>query len=84
VLRDLLIRAARRPLADWLRGYAGVAVAGVVYVLLRRHALGEFVGTAPSIAPIRRSLSRSSPPSAPTSASCCGRGRSTPTSTNWR
>jgi hypothetical protein len=55
LLRDLLIRATRRPLADWVRGYAGVAVAGVGYVLLRRHALGEFVGTAPSIAPIHRS-----------------------------
>lgn len=55
VLRDLLVRPAYRPLAEWLRGYAGVAAAGLVYVLLRRHALGEFVGTAPSIAPMHRS-----------------------------
>ena len=55
LLRDLLVRPARRPLADWLRGYAGVAAAGVVYVLLRRHALGEFVGSTPALAPTRRS-----------------------------
>jgi tetratricopeptide (TPR) repeat protein len=55
VLRHLLVRPTRRPLVDWLRGYAGVALAGLVYVLLRRHALGEFVGTAPSIAATQRS-----------------------------
>ncbi|MFN8642562.1 MAG: tetratricopeptide repeat protein [Candidatus Binatia bacterium] len=55
LLRDVLIRPTRRPLADWLRGYAGVGAAGVLYVALRRHALGEMVGTAPSIAPTQRS-----------------------------
>ena len=55
VLRDLLVAPLARPLGEWLRRYAGVAVAGVVYVLLRRHALGEFVGTAPTVAPVTRS-----------------------------
>lgn len=55
LLRDLLLRPARPPLADWARGYAGLAAAGIVYGLLRRHALGELVGTAPSIAPVHRS-----------------------------
>lgn len=54
LLRDWLVRPVRRPLADWARGYAGVAVAAVVYLLLRHHALGELVGTAPSIAPTHR------------------------------
>jgi len=55
-LRDLLLAPARRSLGTWLRGYAGVAVAGLVYILLRRHALGEFVGTAPGITPAPRPL----------------------------
>ncbi len=46
--RDFLVPAwARRSAADWLRGYAGPLVAGVVYMLLRRNALGELVGSAP-------------------------------------
>jgi tetratricopeptide (TPR) repeat protein len=55
LLRDLLVRPVARPLAVWIRGYAGLVAAGVVYVLLRRHALGEFVGTAPAMAPAHRS-----------------------------
>jgi len=52
LLRDLLVPdpARRRP-ADWLRGYAGPVAAGVVYVLLRRYALGEFVGSSPDALP---------------------------------
>lgn len=56
LLRDLLVRPVARPLAVWMRGYAGLAAAAVVYVLLRRHALGEFVGTAPTVTPTHRSL----------------------------
>src|SRR4029453_8516447 len=45
LLRDLLLSTpARREAADWVRGYAGPLVAGAIYVLLRRHALGEMVG----------------------------------------
>ncbi|MEO8603015.1 MAG: tetratricopeptide repeat protein [bacterium] len=46
LLRDVVVAGVRRPLVDWLRGYTGVGVAGVIYLLLRRHALGEVVGTA--------------------------------------
>ncbi|MBX3025323.1 tetratricopeptide repeat protein [bacterium] len=55
LLRDLLVRPLPRRAADWLRDYAGLALAGVAYVLLRRHALGELIGTAPTIAPAHRS-----------------------------
>lgn len=55
LLRDLLVAPTRSPLGDWLRRYAGVGVAGAAYVLLRRNALGEFVGSAPSAAPVPRS-----------------------------
>jgi tetratricopeptide (TPR) repeat protein len=57
LLRDLLAPpAARRSAAEWLRGYAGPLLAGVLYVLLRRHALGEFVGSAANaLAPGQRS-----------------------------
>lgn len=52
LLRDLLAppvpRATR---GQWLRSWAGPLVAGAVYVLLRRNALGEFVGSAPDALP---------------------------------
>jgi tetratricopeptide (TPR) repeat protein len=41
--------------SDRLTAYAGVAIAGLVYVLLRRTALGEYVGTAIQETPVRRS-----------------------------
>jgi tetratricopeptide (TPR) repeat protein len=65
LLRDLLCsdlsaasgrQPARRPVLPVVRAYAGVAIAGVVYVLLRRNALGEYVGTAIQETPVRRSL----------------------------
>jgi tetratricopeptide (TPR) repeat protein len=52
VLRDLLVPAApHRSPADAVRGYAGPLVAGGVYLVLRRHALGELVGSAPEALP---------------------------------
>lgn len=42
--------------AVWWPGYAGVAVAGATYVLLRRAALGDLVGHAATGSPIDRSL----------------------------
>jgi hypothetical protein len=56
-LRDLLAPppGARRA-ADWPRAYAGPLAAGALYFVLRRHALGEFVGSAPdALAPAERS-----------------------------
>ena len=48
LMRDLIVApASRRTAAEWLRGYAGPLLAGAAYVLLRRHALGEFVGSTP-------------------------------------
>lgn len=55
ILRDLLIDRRRRSPADWLRRYGGIAGAGVLYVLLRRSALGEVVGTAPGGGAVSRS-----------------------------
>jgi tetratricopeptide (TPR) repeat protein len=57
LLRDLLLPPATpRRRADWLRAYAGLAVAGLVYVGLRRHALGEAIGSVPHAAPVVRGL----------------------------
>lgn len=51
VLQDTLaIRrgaASRTTAAGWTRRYAGPVVAGAIYSLLRRAALGEMVGSAP-------------------------------------
>ena len=46
-MRDLVLPPPRRSAADWWRGYAGPLAAAGVYVLLRRNALGEFVGSTP-------------------------------------
>jgi len=54
VLRDVLVERAQRPLADWVRGYLGVGVAGACYFLLRHRALGELLGTVPHAAPVTR------------------------------
>ena len=56
-LRDVLTPSHRtRRAADWVRVYAGPVIAGAVYFVLRRHALGEFVGSAPdALAPGERS-----------------------------
>lgn len=56
VLYDLLVPPRRRPVTEWVRGYAGVAVAALVYVALRRAALGETIGTASGVEPVQRSL----------------------------
>ena len=57
-LRDVLVPPMPRPTrSDWLRGWVGPLLAGLVYVLLRRNALGEFVGSAPdALAAGQRSL----------------------------
>ncbi|MDX2170770.1 MAG: tetratricopeptide repeat protein, partial [Deltaproteobacteria bacterium] len=55
LLRDLLLPPPVRPSrAAWLRGYAGLAVAALVYAALRRHALGEAIGSVPHDAPVVR------------------------------
>ena len=47
LLRDVTMPPERtRTMADWMRAYAGSLLAGIVYLLLRRNALGEVVGTA--------------------------------------
>jgi Flp pilus assembly protein TadD len=52
LLRELLAPPTPRPApGERLRRWAGPLVAGVVYVLLRRNALGEFVGSAPDALP---------------------------------
>lgn len=57
VLRDVLLPAPRRRPAEWLRPYAGPVLAGAVYALLRRRALGEYVGSTPEALPAgQRSL----------------------------
>jgi hypothetical protein len=45
---------ARVTRVDRLRGWAGPLLAGAVYLLLRRNALGEFVGSAPDALPARQ------------------------------
>jgi tetratricopeptide (TPR) repeat protein len=55
LLRDLLLPpTSRRRRDDWLRAYAGLALAGLVYVGLRHHALGEAIGSVPHAAPVVR------------------------------
>jgi tetratricopeptide (TPR) repeat protein len=52
LLRDVLVPPrGQRSAADWARDYAGPLLAGVAYVLLRRNALGEFVGSSPDALP---------------------------------
>jgi protein O-mannosyl-transferase len=48
-------RGVRRPVPDLLVRYAGPVAAGVVYLLLRRAALGDFVGHAPGDPGLQRS-----------------------------
>ncbi len=60
LLRDLLPgpggSAPNRRLHDWVRSYTGPLVAVVVYLLLRRAAIGEFVGSAPGEVDVSDSL----------------------------
>ena len=52
LLRDLLVGAPeRRAARAWVREYAGPLVAAAVYLLLRRNALGEVVGSSPDALP---------------------------------
>jgi tetratricopeptide (TPR) repeat protein len=55
LLSDVLVpppdvRRRLRP-SDWLRRYAGPLAAATVYVVLRRAALGEFIGSVPGESP---------------------------------
>jgi len=56
LLFDVLVAGRReRRLSWWLERYAGIIVAGLVYALLRRAALGSFAGEAPSDPTMARS-----------------------------
>ncbi len=56
-LRAWLVAPGRQPLAEQLWRHAGVTAAGLLYVLLRRRALGEFIGSAPTVTPVERAPS---------------------------
>jgi len=52
VLRDVMVPVPeRRDVRAWVRGYAGPLIAAGVYLVLRRNALGELIGSAPDALP---------------------------------
>jgi tetratricopeptide (TPR) repeat protein len=51
LLRDVLLPPRPRDGREWAREYAGPLAAGAIYLLLRRNALGEVVGSAPDALP---------------------------------
>jgi tetratricopeptide (TPR) repeat protein len=53
-LRAWLVTPRGRPPLQRVWSYTGVVAAGLLYVLLRRRAIGEFIGSAPSAPPVER------------------------------